>query len=149
MQKLNSLLHKTPLHFKPATLCEQLEAKMDAPLHQKYIEKKLQEVLNFNKWLDAICVKDDTRYLAEKCQREIADEARIDQYKATHAHTSKPASKSLLLSTITAINVSSSSASPSWEATITGAAQSIAAVLPVSLIAAVYCSDDDEPDDIE
>ncbi|KAG6828437.1 hypothetical protein H0H87_002027 [Tephrocybe sp. NHM501043] len=141
MQKLNSLLHKTPLHFKPAALCEQLEAKMDAPLCQKYIKKKLQEVLDFNKGLDTIHIKDDARHLTEKCQWEIADEARIDQYKATHARTSKPASKSLLSSTIAAINTSSLSASPSWEATTTGAAQSVAAV---------YClDDDDEPDDVE
>ncbi|KAG6826207.1 hypothetical protein H0H87_007686 [Tephrocybe sp. NHM501043] len=112
MQKLNSLLHETPSHFKLAALCEQLEAKMDAPLHQKYIKKKLQE-------------------------------ARIDQNKATCTHMSKPASKSLLSSTIAAVNMSS------WEETTASAAQSVAAVLPVSPIAAVYCLDDDEPDDVE
>ncbi|KAG6807881.1 hypothetical protein H0H92_006117 [Tricholoma furcatifolium] len=74
MQKLNSLLRKTPSHFKPAALREQLEAKMDAPLRQKYIEKKLREVLDFNKWLDAVRIEDDARHLAEKRQREIADE---------------------------------------------------------------------------
>ncbi|KAG6855190.1 hypothetical protein H0H87_007016 [Tephrocybe sp. NHM501043] len=41
MQKLNSLLCETLSHFKLAALHEQLEAKMDAPLCQKYIEKKL------------------------------------------------------------------------------------------------------------
>ncbi|KAG6806510.1 hypothetical protein H0H92_011067, partial [Tricholoma furcatifolium] len=235
LQKLNSLLRETPSHFKPAALREQLEAKMDAPLRQKYIEKKLRDVLDFNKWLDAVRIEDDARHLAEKRQREIADEvmratkrpltnsshanttsssssntsssnsrsqsssssnrpppltaderalllanegcfkcrtpfaghfsrtctrdypnaatyqpvtqARIDQFKAARARSSKPAPKSSSSSTVAA--VTSSSASPSWEATTAGAAQSVAAVLPASPIAAVYRSDEDEPDDVE
>ncbi|KAG6814924.1 hypothetical protein H0H92_003679, partial [Tricholoma furcatifolium] len=72
--KLNSLLRDTPSHFKPSALREQLEAKLDPPLRQKYIEKKLRDVLDLNKWLDTVRIEDDARHLAEKRQREIADE---------------------------------------------------------------------------
>ncbi|KAG6824333.1 hypothetical protein H0H92_007167 [Tricholoma furcatifolium] len=220
LQKLNSLLRETPSHFKPAALREQLEAKMDAPLRQKYIEEKLRDVLNFNKWLDAREIADkvmratkrpltnssranttsslssntsssnsrsqsssssnrpppltaDERALllankgCFKCRMPFAGhfsctctkdypnaatyqpitQARIDQFKAARARSSKPAAKSSSSSTVAA--VTSSLTSPSWEVTTAGAAQSIAAVLPASLIATVYHSDEDEPDDVE
>lgn len=53
----------------------QLEAKMDSLLWQLYKSKKLSSEKDFQKWLKAIRIVNNTHHFAEKRQWEIADEA--------------------------------------------------------------------------
>ncbi|KAG6859849.1 hypothetical protein C0995_002959 [Termitomyces sp. Mi166 len=74
LQKLNSLLFNTLLHFETGGLCTQIKAKLDSLLLVKYFKKSLNTITNFYKWLDSICQLNKSHHQSEKHQCRIADE---------------------------------------------------------------------------
>ncbi|KAG6900011.1 hypothetical protein C0995_004538 [Termitomyces sp. Mi166 len=74
LQKLNSLLFNTLLHFKTGGLCTQIEAKLDSLLSVKYFKKSLNTVTDVHKWLNSICQLNKNHCQSEKHQCEITDE---------------------------------------------------------------------------